>query len=71
MATMYQCQSVISLGVYMLFENNDLFKNLMQDDEQYQKSQKEFAKFAKENPELAQAFSKSDESTSFICFDED
>lgn len=55
----------------MQFEDNDLFKKLMQDDEQYQKSQKEFAKFAKENPELAQAFFKSDESTSFICSDED
>lgn len=55
---------------YFMFENNDLFKKLMQGDEQYQKSKKEIAEFNKKNPELAQAFYDSDESTSYTCSDD-
>ena len=65
---MYLCQQVIDI---FMFENNDLFKKLMQGDEQYQKSKKEIAEFNKKNPELAQAFYDSDESTSYTCSDDE
>jgi hypothetical protein len=55
----------------MFYEDNNLFKKLMEDDEDYQNSKKDIAKFNKENPKLAQTFFDSDESTSYTCLDEE
>lgn len=53
----------------MLFKNNDLFKSLIEEDDQYKKAKTEIAKFNIENPELAQAFYDSDSDTTFISSD--
>lgn len=66
---MYQC--ILENRKLMFYEDNNLFKKLMEDDEDYQKSKKDIAKFNKENPELAQTFFDSDESTSYTCLDKE
>lgn len=55
----------------MFYDDKNLFKQLIQNDESYKKSQKELAQYLLENPEMAQILQESDERTTFICPDEE